>query len=117
MVNPALVPLAKLFHIPVGNASYQTTTVIVVVGVSPLIWTPLANVYGRRPVYLLSTLIGIVATTGSGLAKTWGTLIVARVFSGVGVGAAMALGAASVNDMFFLHEVRSFPASTSKLSC
>lgn len=105
VVNPALVPLAKLFHIPVGQASYQTTTVIVVVGVAPLFWTPLANVYGRRPIYLISTLIGIAATIGSGFARTWATLIVARVFSGVGVGAAMALGAATVNDMFFLHEV------------
>ncbi len=105
VVNPALVPLAKLYHIPVSHAPYQTTTGIIVVGVAPLFWTPLANIYGRRPVYLLSTLIGIVATVGSGVSKSWGTLIVGRVFSGVGVGAAMALGAASVNDMFFLHEV------------
>nr|KAK5448869.1 hypothetical protein LTR18_001957 [Exophiala xenobiotica] len=104
VVNPALVPLAKLYHIPVAHAPYQTTTVIIVVGVAPLLWTPLANIYGRRPVYLLSTLIGIVATVGSGVSKSWATLIVGRVFSGVGVGAAMALGAASVNDMFFLHE-------------
>jgi hypothetical protein len=60
------------------------------VGVSPLFWTPLANIYGRRPVYLVSTLIGIVATVGTGVAKTWSTLIVARVFSGIRVGAAMA---------------------------
>ncbi|KIW90026.1 uncharacterized protein Z519_09456 [Cladophialophora bantiana CBS 173.52] len=104
VVNPALVPLAKLFHIPVSQAPYQTTSVIISVGISPLFWTPLANVYGRRPVYLVSTVIGIVATVGSGVAKTWHTLIIARVFSGVGVGAAMALGAATVNDMFFLHE-------------
>ncbi|KAL1840429.1 hypothetical protein VTK73DRAFT_3759 [Phialemonium thermophilum] len=104
VVNPALVPLSKLFHIPPSNASYQTTTVIISVGISPLLWTPLANVYGRRPIYLISAVIGIVATVGSGVAKSWATLIVARAFSGVGVGAAMALGAATVNDMFFLHE-------------
>jgi MFS family permease len=60
--------------------------------------------YGRRPIYLASTLIGIIGTFGTGLANTWAKLIVARFFSGVGVGAAMALGAATVNDMFFLHE-------------
>ncbi|KAH8821944.1 major facilitator superfamily domain-containing protein [Xylogone sp. PMI_703] len=104
VVNPALVDLSKAFHITAQEASYQTTAVIVVVGVSPLLWGPLANIYGRRPIYLVSTLIGIIATFGTGLANTWATLIVARVFSGVGVGAAMALGAATVNDMFFLHE-------------
>lgn len=105
VVNPVLVPLAQHFHIPAASASYQTTTVIIVVGVAPLFWTPISNVYGRRPVFLVSSFIGIIATLGSGLAKTWGTLILARFFSGVGVGAAMALGAATVNDMFFLHEV------------
>ncbi|RFU32211.1 hypothetical protein B7463_g4124, partial [Scytalidium lignicola] len=104
VVNPALVSIAKTFHITPQAASYQTTAVIVSVGVSPLLWVPLANIYGRRPIYLISAIIGIVATVGSGLANTYPTLIVARVFSGVGVGAAMALGAATVNDMFFLHE-------------
>jgi len=104
-INPALVPLANHFHISTVQASYQTTTVIVVVGICPLIWGPFSNVYGRRPVYLVSTLIGVLGTIGSGLAKSWATLIVARVFSGLGVGAAMAIGAATVNDIFFLHEV------------
>ncbi|KAK3937835.1 major facilitator superfamily domain, general substrate transporter [Diplogelasinospora grovesii] len=104
VVNPALVPLAKLFGIPVGSAPLQTTSVIITVGLAPLLWAPLANVYGRRPVYLLSTLIGIAATIGSGLATSWTGLIIGRVFSGIGVGAAMALGAATVNDLFFLHE-------------
>lgn len=82
VVNPALVPLTKLFHVPVTDGPYQTTTVIVAVGVAPLFWTPLANIYGRRPIYIISMLIGIGATIGSGAAKTWSTLIVARAFSG-----------------------------------
>jgi hypothetical protein len=43
VVNPALVDLSKAFHITTQEASYQTTTVIVVVGVAPLFWVPLAN--------------------------------------------------------------------------
>ncbi|KAI2463288.1 major facilitator superfamily domain-containing protein [Annulohypoxylon bovei var. microspora] len=104
VVNPALVPLAVLFKVPLGSAPLQTTTAIISVGVAPLFFTPLANIYGRRPIYLLSTLIGIAATIGSGVATTWPGLIVGRVFSGIGTGAGMALGAATVNDMFFLHE-------------
>ncbi|OAA63411.1 Major facilitator superfamily domain, general substrate transporter [Niveomyces insectorum RCEF 264] len=104
VVNPAYLPLSKLFHIPVTKAPLQTTTVIITVGVSPLIWTPLANIYGRRPIYLFSTLIGIAGTIGSGRAVTWSGLIAGRFFSGFGMGAAMALGAATVNDLFFLHE-------------
>ncbi|KAI1460428.1 major facilitator superfamily domain-containing protein [Annulohypoxylon moriforme] len=105
VANPALVPLAALFKVPVGSAPLQTTTTIISVGVAPLFFTPLANIYGRRPIYLISTLVGIVATVGSGAATTWAGLIIGRVFSGIGTGAGMALGAATVNDMFFLHEV------------
>lgn len=83
VVNPALVPLTKLYHVPVTDGPYQTTTVIVAVGVAPLFWTPLANVYGRRPVYIVSTLIGIGATIASGAVDTWAGLIVARAFSGM----------------------------------
>jgi multidrug resistance protein len=104
VVNPALVPLTKLFHVPVTDGPYQTTTVIVAVGVAPLFWTPLANIYGRRPIYIISMLIGIGATIGSGAAKSWSGLIVARAFSGIGCGSAMAIGVATVNDIFFLHE-------------
>ncbi|KAI1089544.1 major facilitator superfamily domain-containing protein [Rostrohypoxylon terebratum] len=104
VVNPALVPLAALFKVPVGSAPLQSTTSIIAVGIAPLFFTPLANVYGRRPIYLLSTLVGIAATVGSGAATTWAGMIIGRVFSGIGTGAGMALGAATVNDMFFLHE-------------
>lgn len=75
---------------------------------SPLFWTPLANVYGRRPVYIVSTIIGLLGTIGSAVAKSWGTLIFARFVSGIGLGAAMSLGAATVNDMFFMHERGTF---------
>ncbi|MCJ1443301.1 MAG: hypothetical protein MMC23_003799 [Stictis urceolatum] len=104
VINPALVPLAKAFHITSQQASYQTTTAIITAGVFPVLWTPLANVYGRRPVYLTTTLIGIIATIGSGTATTWAGLLTSRAFSGAATSAAMALGAATVNDMFFLHE-------------
>jgi MFS family permease len=72
----------------------------------------LANIYGRRPIYLISMLIGIVATAGTGAARTWTELLIARVFSGIGVGSAMALGVATVNDIFFLHEVSPRSPST-----
>ncbi|KAI0889348.1 major facilitator superfamily domain-containing protein [Annulohypoxylon maeteangense] len=104
VVNPALVPLAALFKVPVGSAPLQTTTTIILAGVAPLFFAPLSNIYGRRPVYMLSTIVGIVATVGSGVATSWAGLIIGRVFSGIGTGAGMALGAATVNDMFFLHE-------------
>ena len=54
--NPSLVLLGKAFHRSVATVTLSTTTSIILGGVSPFIWTPLTNVYGRRPITLLSQL-------------------------------------------------------------
>ncbi|PMD27634.1 MFS general substrate transporter [Hyaloscypha hepaticicola] len=103
IINPAYGPLAKEFHITTVRASYQTTVVIALNGVGPFLWIPLANVYGRRPVYLFTTLLGFGSALGSAYAKNFNQLIVARVFNGLWP-AAMALGPATVVDLFFYHQ-------------
>lgn len=103
IINPAYGPLAKEFHITKVQASYQTTVVIALNGVGPFLWIPLANVWGRRPVYLFTTLLGFGSALGSAYAKNFSQLIAARVFNGLWP-AAMALGPATVVDLFFYHQ-------------
>lgn len=91
-------------NVSITEASYNTTLAIVLAGVAPLVWSPLANVYGRRPVYLFSAIIGIVAGAGSAIATKWGPLLAARCFVGVGTSAGMGIGASVVSDMYFMHE-------------
>lgn len=103
IINPAYSQLAQDFDITIVEASYQTTVVIVLNGIGPFIWVPLANVYGRRPIYLFTTLLGFVSILGSAYARTYGQLIGARVVNGL-FPAAMALGPSTVVDCFFFHE-------------
>lgn len=103
IINPAYVPLAKEFGITTVQVGYQTTVVIAINGIAPFLWVPIANVYGRRPVYLASTLVGFVSSIGCAYTKNFGQLIVARVFNGF-LTAAFALGAATVVDLFFYHQ-------------
>ena len=85
------------------RASYQTTIVIAINGVAPFLYIPLANVYGRRPLYLFCTLLGFATALGCAYAKTFGQLLVARAFNGF-MSVAFALGAATVVDLFFFHQ-------------
>ncbi|KAH8802957.1 major facilitator superfamily domain-containing protein [Xylogone sp. PMI_703] len=103
-INPAYAPLAKYMHITITEASYNTTTPMVTSGAIGLLLSPISNIYGRRPVYIFVSIIGIVAGAGSAISKTWGTLIVSRFFVGVGLAPGLAIGAAAVSDMFFMHE-------------
>ncbi|OAA65309.1 Major facilitator superfamily domain, general substrate transporter [Niveomyces insectorum RCEF 264] len=103
IINPAYVPMAKELGISTVTASYQTTVVIAINGIGPFIWVPLANIYGRRPIYLGTSIIGFASILGSAYAKTYGQLVGARVINGF-FPAAMALGPASVVDIFFMHQ-------------
>jgi MFS family permease len=104
LINSSYVPLAKAEHITVVEASYQTTVPIVFAGFFPLIWSPISNVYGRRPIFIFVSALGIAAHCASAAAKTWSGILTARAFVGIGTSAGMGIGAAAVADMFFLHE-------------
>lgn len=90
--------------VTISEASYQTTVAIILSGVSPLIYSPLSNVYGRRPVYVFSIVIGIIASAGSAVATKWSHLLVARVFVGIGSSVGSGIGASTVSDMYFMHQ-------------
>ncbi|KIJ51447.1 hypothetical protein M422DRAFT_43980 [Sphaerobolus stellatus SS14] len=87
IINPAYGPMATSLGISTIVASYQTTVVIALNGIGPFIWIPLANVYGRRPVYLVSAIIGFASALGSGFSTTFPHLLIARVFNGLSTAA------------------------------
>lgn len=91
-------------HVTVVEASYQTTICIVFAGVAPIFWSPLSNVYGRRPVLVLVTALGVAAHAASAAASSWGGILAARAFVGIGTSAGMGIGAAVVSDLYFMHE-------------
>ena len=98
-----MVPLAKELHVSQVRASYQTTICIALNGVAPWLWVPLANKYGRRPIYLFTTFLGFVSILGASYANTFGTLLAARVFNGF-MPVAFTLGAVTVADLFYFHQ-------------
>ncbi|KAF8161396.1 MFS general substrate transporter [Crassisporium funariophilum] len=104
IINPAVVPLADEFNIARVTATYQTTVAIGTSALGPLVFTPFADVYGRRPAYLVSILIGFVSALGAAKATSYGTLILARAINGIGASAALGLGAGTVVDVFYMHQ-------------
>ncbi|KAK9452442.1 major facilitator superfamily domain-containing protein, partial [Dipodascopsis uninucleata] len=102
--NSALVSIAAYYDISVKTASYQATLFILFSGISSLVIVPFANVYGRRPFYLLFGLILAMSSIWSGASRSWSSVIVARIFDGIGASASFALGAATVCDIFYQHE-------------
>ena len=70
----------------------------------PLFWSSFADIYGRRLIFLLGTVIALVSTCGSAVASSYSGYMAARFFQGFGVSPAATVGMAVVGDLFFEYE-------------
>lgn len=60
--------------------------------------------YGRRPIYLGGNLLAAISNLVAGNCSNWSGLLATRAFAGLGAGSAVAIGAATICDMYFLHQ-------------
>lgn len=70
------------------------------IGLSGLIYGPISDVYGRRPIILGGMVIFLIFTTACIFAPNIYILILFRFLQGCGGGASMALGLVIINDLF-----------------
>lgn len=104
VANPAFVLLGRNFHISTVEASYSLMLYILFAGLGPLLSVPLANTYGRRPVYLIGNLIAALMNVAAGYSPTWTGVMVTRAINGITAGSPPAIGAATICDLYFMHE-------------
>jgi MFS family permease len=74
------------------------------VGASNVFWVPLSNVYGRRPIMLIALLLATLAAMWAGLAKSFDSLLAARLFMGIGGAPADTVAPDVVGEVFFVHQ-------------
>lgn len=64
----------------------------------------LGRKYGKRPMYVFSSLIGTIGVIVSEVASGYNTLLAGRVLQGIGIAAYESLAVSSIGDIFFVHE-------------
>jgi MFS family permease len=101
---PSFPDLQEIFNISYSQVNWTVAIPALGLAVGPLIWSSLADIYGRRVVFLIGTLMAFAATIGAAEAKDYGGYMAARFFQGLGVAPASTVGLAAINDMFFEHE-------------
>lgn len=74
------------------------------VGAANLWWVPLANTFGRGPVFLLSLLMLTLCSMWAGLAHNFNSLLAARFLMGVGAAPADTVAPDVVGEVFFVHQ-------------
>ncbi|MBI2768833.1 MAG: multidrug effflux MFS transporter [Burkholderiales bacterium] len=97
---PALPALTEGFGAPLSQAQLTLTSLLLAFGISQLVWGPLSDRFGRRPILLLGLGAYALASIGCALAASMPLLIVWRTVQGAAMGAAVMGARAIVRDLY-----------------
>ncbi|KAB8259801.1 major facilitator superfamily domain-containing protein [Aspergillus pseudonomiae] len=103
-IAPAFGDISIDLGVSVQRASYLTTLQIAILGGAPLFWRPLSHRYGRRPIFLLSTILSLVCNVGCAKSPTYASLAACRALAAFFISPAAAIGSAVVVETFFKKE-------------
>jgi multidrug resistance protein len=103
---PAIPTLAKEFHQTIESMNQTVTVYLIFQGLSPMLWGPLSDRYGRRPIFLGCLSILVASSIGLALCPTesfW-LLLFLRCFQSGGSASTIALGAGVIGDIVMSRE-------------
>ena len=97
---PALPALTEGFGAPMAQAQLTLTALLLAFGLSQLVWGPLSDRFGRRPILLIGLTAYVLASVASTLSPSMGMLIVWRTVQGAAMGAGVMCARAIVRDLY-----------------
>lgn len=103
MYAPAMPSLAEALNASVGMVQLTLTVYLIAFAAAQLVYGPLSDRFGRRPVLLAGLGIFLVGSAAAAAAPNIELLLVARFVQAVGVCAGSAVARAVVRDLFDGH--------------
>ncbi len=97
---PALPALTSGFGATMSQAQLTLTGLLLAFGLSQLVWGPVSDRFGRRPVLLLGLFAYIVAAIASAFAPSMELLITWRIVQGAAMGAGVMAARAVIRDLY-----------------
>jgi MFS transporter, DHA1 family, multidrug resistance protein len=101
---PALPMLAQDLAAPMPAVQMTMAALIFSFGVAQLVWGPVADRVGRRPVLIAGLVLYALAALGAACAGSIGQVIFWRGVQGAGMSAAVVCARAMVRDLYEPHE-------------
>ncbi|KAI9886331.1 MAG: hypothetical protein M1823_001889 [Watsoniomyces obsoletus] len=101
---PSFPQLQTQYNITYAQVNWTVAIPALGLAVGPLFWSSLADIYGRRLIFIVGTVIALASTIGAAEVDSYGGYMAARFFQGFGVSPAATVGLAIINDLFFEHE-------------
>ncbi|KAI4929280.1 uncharacterized protein J4E92_004944 [Alternaria infectoria] len=111
LTNYSIAGLAPAFHIlslefdkPMDETAHLLLYPVLVLGVFNFFWVPMANHFGKRPVFVFASALLCACCVWGAMANSFKSLLWSNIVAAFAGSSTEALGAAIVNDLFFLHE-------------
>ncbi|KAG8160919.1 hypothetical protein KVR01_009183 [Diaporthe batatas] len=105
MLSPVEKNISKALHITQAYEWLLVNSLILIgIGLAPLVLAPLSEVYGRKPVLIVGSIVFVVWNTGCGAARTLGQMLAFRLLSGFGASVADALAGGVMGDLWRAEE-------------
>ena len=101
---PSFPELQDKFAISYSQVNWTVAIPALGLATGPLFWSSFADIYGRRIIFIIGTVISLASTVGAGGANNYGGYMAARFFQGFGVSPAATVGMAVIGDLFFEYE-------------
>ncbi|OAL06115.1 MFS general substrate transporter [Phaeosphaeriaceae sp. SRC1lsM3a] len=101
---PAFYILSIEFDKSMTETSHLLVYPILVLGAFNFFWVPLANYFGKRPVFVFASGLLCACYVWGAMAKSFKSLLWSNIIAAFAGSSTEALGAAIVNDLYFLHE-------------
>ncbi|KAJ8518978.1 hypothetical protein ONZ45_g4023 [Pleurotus djamor] len=98
--TPAIQQMEERLPATSSQISLSLSIFILSQGLVPLVWSAMSEIMGRKLVYLVSIGLAIVGCIATALAPNIGLVIGFRVLQGAGTSAVVALGAATLADLY-----------------
>lgn len=96
---PAINTLARHYAQSVARINLTVTTYMIFQGLAPMFFGDLADQVGRRPVYILTLTIYLLANMALALQNSYAALLVLRAMQSTGSSGTIALGTAVMADI------------------
>lgn len=97
---PALPAITQGFGAGMGQAQLTLTALLLAFGLSQLVWGPLSDRWGRRPILLWGMGSYTLASVACAFAPNMAWLIAGRTLQGIAMGAGVMAARAVVRDLF-----------------
>ncbi|MDA3920394.1 MAG: Bcr/CflA family multidrug efflux MFS transporter [Salinisphaera sp.] len=97
---PAMPALAKQFDVSPSYVQYSLSLFFVGLGFGQLVYGPVSDRFGRRPILYFGLVLYLIASVACALSTSVAMLIVARLVQGLGAAAGPVIARAIVRDWF-----------------